>query len=73
MTYISVKFEVAISNGLGEEAFTKNTIYGLGLWVKVTQNVVQCPPNHMTIAPAKFGIATSNSLGEDVFTRKYII
>ena len=36
-------------------------------------NVVQCPPNHMTFAPAKFEIATSNSFGEDAFTRKYII
>ena len=26
--------------------------------------MVQCPPNHMTFAPAKFEIATSNSLGE---------
>ena len=41
--------------------------------VKVTPNVVQCPPNHMTFAPAKFEIVTSNSLGEDAFTRKYII
>ena len=32
---------------------------------KNTQNVVKCPPNHMTFAPAKFEIATSNSLGED--------
>ena len=45
----------------------------LDLWVKVTPNVVQCPPNHMTFASAKFEIATSNSLGEDAFTRKYII
>ena len=48
-------------------------IHYMTLWVKVTPNVVQCPPNHMTYAPAKFEIATSNSLGEDAFTRKYII
>ena len=47
-----------------------NTLYDLDLVVKVTQNVVQCPPNHMTYAPAKFEVATSNSLGEDGFTRK---
>ena len=48
----------------------ENALYGLDLVVKVTQNVVQCPPNHMTNAPAKFEVATSNSLGEDGFTRK---
>ena len=48
----------------------ENTLYDLDLVVKVTQNVVQCPPNHMTYAPAKFKVATSNSLGEDGFTRK---
>ena len=48
----------------------ENTLYDLDLIVKVTQNVVQCPPNHMTYAPAKFEVATSNSLGEDGFTRK---
>ena len=73
MTYAPVKFEVAMSNGLGEEVFTKNTLYDLDLWVNVTLNVVQCPPNHMTFAPAKFEVATSNSLGEDAFTIKYII
>ena len=40
--------------------------------VKVTQNVVQYPPNHMTYAPVKFEGATTNSLGEDGFTRNYI-
>ena len=47
----------------------ENTLYDLDI-VKVTQNVVQCPPNQMTYAPAKFEVATSNSLGEDGFTRK---
>ena len=46
--------------------FQENTLYDLDLVVKVTQNVVQCPPNHMTYAPAKFEVATSNSLGEEV-------
>ena len=51
----------------------ENTLYDLDLVVKVTQNVVQYPPNHMTYAHAKFEVVTSNSLGEDGFTRKYII
>ena len=51
----------------------ENTLYDLDLVVvKVTQNVVQYPPNHMTYAPAKFEVASFNSL-EDGFTRKYII
>ena len=29
MTYAPVKFEVAMFNGSGEEAFTKNTLYDL--------------------------------------------
>ena len=51
----------------------ENTLYDLDLVVKVTQKVVQYPPNHMTNAPAKFEVTTSNSIGEDGFTRKYII
>ena len=52
--------------------FQENTLYGLDLVVKVTQNVVQYPQNHMTYAPAKFEGATTNILG-DGFTRNYII
>ena len=48
----------------------ENTLYDLNLVVKVTQNVVQCPLNHMTYACAKFEVATSNSLKEDGFSRK---
>ena len=51
----------------------ENTLYDLDLVVKVTQNVVQYPSNHMTYAHAKFEVARSNSLGEDGFTRKNII
>ena len=52
----------------------ENTLYDFDLVVvKVTQNVVQYPPNYMTYAPAKFEVASFNSLGEDGFTRKYII
>ena len=48
----------------------ENTLYDLDLVVEVTQNVVQCPPNHKMYAPAKFEVAMSNSLGEDGFTIK---
>ena len=51
----------------------ENTLYDLDLVVKVTQNVVKYPANHMTYAHAKFEAARSNSLGEDGFPRKYII
>ena len=51
----------------------ENTLYGLDLVVKVTQNVVQYPPNHMTYVPAKFEGARTNSLGENRFTRNYSI
>ena len=48
-------------------------VYVLDLGAKVTQNVAQYPPHHVTYAPAKFKVAMSNGLGEDAFTRKYII
>ena len=51
----------------------ESALYDLDLVVKVTQNVVQYPPNHMTYEPAKFEVAMPNSLREDGFTRKYII
>ena len=49
----------------------ERTFYDLG--VKVTQNVAQYHPHHVTYAPASFEVAMSNGLGEDSFTRKYII
>ena len=48
----------------------ENTLYDL---VKVTQNVAQYHPHHVTYTPANFEVALSNGLGEDAFTRKYII
>ena len=55
----------------------ENTLFDLDLVVKVSvkvsQSIVQYPPNHMTYAPAKFEVARSNSIGEDGFTRKYNI
>ena len=71
MTYVPAKFEVATSNSLGEDGFTK--LYDLDLGVKVTQNVAQYHPHHVTYAPVNFEVAMSNGSGEDSFTRKYII
>ena len=51
----------------------ENASYDLDLVDKVTKNVVQYPPNHMTYAPAKFKFATYNSIRGDGLTRKYII
>ena len=42
------------------------------LEVKVTQNVAQYHPHHVTYVPENFEVAMSNGL-EDAFTRKYII
>ena len=47
------------------------TLYDLDL--KVTQNVAQYPPHHVTYASAKFEVVISNGIGEDAFTRIYII
>ena len=47
--------------------------FDLDLRVKVTQNVAQYPPHHVTCSATKFEVATSNGLGGDTFTRKYII
>ena len=49
----------------------ENSIFDLG--VKVTQNVAQYPPHHVTYSAAKFEVARSNRLGGDTFTRKYNI
>ena len=51
----------------------ENTLYDLNFGVKVTQNVAQYHPHHVTNAPANFEVAMSNGMGEDAFTRKYII
>ena len=73
MTYAPVSLKLLCPMVKEKKYLQKNTLYDLGIWVKVTLNVVQCPPNHMTFAPAKFEIAMSNNLEEDAFTRKYII
>ena len=35
----------------------ESMLYDLALGVKVTQNVAQYPPHHVTYAPAKFEVA----------------
>ena len=47
--------------------------YDLDLGNKVTQNVAQYHPRHVTYAPVNFEVAMSNGSGEDSFIRKYII
>ena len=49
------------------------TFYDLDLGVKVTQNVAQYHPHHVTYAPENFEVCMYNGSGEDAFTRKYII
>ena len=51
----------------------ESTLFEFDLSVKVTQNVANYPPHHVTYAPAKFADATSNGLEGYAFTRKYII
>ena len=64
--YAPEKFEVATSNSLGGDSFTRKYI----IWVKVTQNVAQYHLYHVTYTLAKFEVATSNGLEGDTFTRK---
>ena len=51
----------------------ENTLFHLDLWVKVKQNVAQCPQHHVTYAPTEFEVTTSKALGGDAFTRKFNI
>ena len=50
----------------------ENTLFDLGLWVKVTQDFAKCPLHHVTYSDTKFEVATSDCLGGDAFTKKYI-
>ena len=60
MTFAAAKFEVATSNSLGEDAFTRKYII---------ENVAQCPLHHLTYAPTEFEVTTSKALGGEAFTR----
>ena len=59
-----------------EMHYQENTLFDLDAkvkWVKVTQNVAQCPLHHVTYAPTEFEITTSKALGGETFTRKFNI
>ena len=72
-TKASAKFEVAMPNGLGGDAFTRTYIISpLTLGQGQTRNVAQYPQHHMTYAPAKFEVAMSKSLGGNAFTRNIL-
>ena len=59
VTCASAEFEIAMSNGLGGDAFTV-THYLTLILAKVTQNVSQYPLHHVTIALTKFKVPTFN-------------
>ena len=49
----------------------ESTLFDLDLQVKVTQNVAQCTPHHVTYTPTEFEVTTSKALGGEAFTRKF--
>ena len=73
MIYPATKFEVATSNRLGGDTFTRkhNLIFDLDLRNKVTRNVAQYPLHLVTYSATKFDVATSKGLRGDAFTRKF--
>ena len=73
VTYAHANIEVATSNRLVRDVFTKNTVFDLDLGIKVSWNVAQYPLHHMTYTAGKFKVDTSYGLGGSAFTRKYII
>ena len=67
MTFTPANFEIATSNSLGEDAFTRK--YIIWPW---PLNVAQCPLHHVTYAPTEFEITTSKALWGEAFTRNSI-
>ena len=57
MTYVPAKFEVAMSNGLGGNTFTRNIYLTL---TKDHGHMKHCHLHHVTYVPAKFEVATAN-------------
>ena len=55
MTYAPAKFEAAMSNCLGGNAFTRNILFDQG-----QGHMKHCPLHHVTYVPAKFEVATAN-------------
>ena len=68
VTYSAKWFEVATSNGLGGDTFTR-FIHYLTFKVKVTRNFAQYLLHYVTYSATKFEVATSNGLGRVTFTR----
>ena len=62
MTYAPAKFEVATSNSLSGDAFTRK--YNM---------TPRSRSHHVTNSGTKFEAAIANELGGDAFTRKFII
>ena len=82
MTYLGTKFEVATSNGLGGDAFTRKYIilrciykkihyltFDLDIGAKVSQNVAHYPLHYATHLGTKLKVAMSKGLGGETFTR----
>ena len=55
VTYALAKFEAAISNGLGGNAFTSNILFDLD-----QGHMKHCPLHHVTYVPAKFEVVSAN-------------
>ena len=64
VTYARVKFEVATSNGLGGDAFTRK--YIIWPWDQGHMNCSPVSSNKCDLAPAKFEVAMSNGLGDHI-------
>ena len=58
--YTHAKFEVASSNGLGVDSFTKQHISWQSSWGQGHTNIAQYPLCHLTYTHTKFEVATSN-------------
>ena len=72
LTKASAKFEVATSNHLGGDAFTRKyniSLLTMTLGQGQTLNVAHYHLHHMTYEPAKFEAALSNGLGGHAFTK----
>ena len=57
MTNAPAKFEAAMSNGLGGNAFTRNVDLTL---TQGQGHMKHCPLHHVTYVPAKFEVAMAN-------------
>ena len=72
MIYAPVTFDVATSNSLGGDAFSKKIHYftfDFDIGFKVTRNIAQYPLDHVICASTTFEVAKSYGLGEDTITR----